>query len=226
MKTKVLFIEDDHNLGRLLKANLEMKGLDVTWAQNGREGLDLFAAGAFNLCIIDVMMPLVDGFSVAREIRTVDPDVPIIFLTARSRDEDKIAGFEAGCDDYVTKPFNPQELYLRILAILKRMQQPDEEPCVIVIGNFTFDSKQMLLESAEEKYKLSAKDVELLQILASNRNKFVPRNVILEHVWGGDSYFSSKSMDVYISKLRKYLKSDPAIEILTAYGGGYKLIVK
>ena len=225
---KILFVEDDQNLGMLLKENMDNKGFDTVWCKDGEEGLSNFRKGEYSICILDVMLPMKDGFELSKQIKQIDPDVPLIFLTSRSMQNDRIKGFEYGCDDYVTKPFNTQELYMRINAILRRSQQQEvaSAQSEMQIGNYVFDHNQMTLTLNEEVQKLSSKECELINILASNTNVLVKRNVILEKVWGNDDYFSAKSMDVYISKVRKLLKGDPSVEILNAYGIGFKLIVK
>lgn len=224
--TKILFVEDDQNLGLLLKENLHNKGFDVTWCKDGYEGMKTFAKSEFDLCILDVMMPLKDGFTLSKEIRAVNGDVPIIFLTARSMHEDKIHGLEIGGDDYITKPFSTQELLLRINAILRRTQHKTAvNEKVKQVGKYLFDHKKMTLQAGEEVKRLSSKEADLLCILIQNREELVPRSIILNKVWGNDDYFSAKSMDVYISKIRKLLRDDPRIEILNAYGSGFKLIV-
>lgn len=224
--TRLLLVEDDANLGMLLKENLNNKGFDITWCKNGEECGKTFKKDPFDLCIIDVMLPLKDGFTLAKEIKLVNPTVPIIFLTARSMQDDKIKGFEIGCDDYITKPFSTQELYMRIGAILKRTQcNGMSQPRVLPLGRFIFDYTKMTLQMGEESEKLSSKETELLYILSLNKNELVQRNVILEKIWGNDDYFSAKSMDVYISKIRKLLRRDPGIEILNAYGVGFKLTI-
>jgi len=224
--TRILFVEDDPNLGLLLTENLNNKGFETVWCREGEEGLKAFKKQAFNLCILDVMMPVKDGFTMAREIRAIDKDIPVIFLTARGMYEDKIKGFEQGCDDYVTKPFNTQELYMRINAILKRTgMQKDTMPKVCQVGKLQFDYTKMTLKIGNAVKKLSSKEADLLHILIENKNELVKRNVILERVWESDDYFAAKSMDVYISKIRKLLREDPRVEILNAYGVGFKLII-
>jgi two-component system response regulator VicR len=223
---RLLFVEDDANLGMLLKENLSNKGFEVVWCKDGEEGLKTFRKVDFNLCILDIMLPVKDGFSLAKEIRAIDSNVPIIFLTARGMYEDKIKGFEQGCDDYVVKPFSTQELYLRINAILKRTTQKKTTPIgLIPLGRLIFDYNKMVLQTDKETKKLSSKETELLYILSTNKNQLVQRDVILKKIWGNDDYFSAKSMDVYISKVRKLLKEDSAIELLNAYGIGFKLII-
>lgn len=228
---RILFVEDDANLGMLLKENMEHKGFETIWCRNGEEGIRNFRPGQFNICILDVMLPLKDGFELSKEIRKLDPDVPFIFLTAKSIHDDRIKGFEHGCDDYITKPFNTQELYMRINAILRRSQQHasgangNSKTGVYNIGRYLFDYTTMSLEIDGNIEKLSAKECELIYMLASHMNTLVNREVILRKVWGNDDYFSAKSMDVYVSKIRKRLKDDPSIEILNAYGIGFKMIV-
>lgn len=229
--SRILFVEDDANLGMLLKENMEHKGFETVWCRDGEEGIRAFSPGQFNICILDVMLPLKDGFELSKAIRKLDPNVPFIFLTAKSIHDDRIKGFEHGCDDYITKPFNTQELYMRINAILRRSQQHNStgngsgKTGVYQVGKYLFDYTMMSLEIDGKTEKLSAKECELIYMLASNINTLVQRDVILKKVWGNDDYFSAKSMDVYISKVRKKLKDDPSIEILNAYGIGFKMIV-
>lgn len=224
----ILFVEDDANLGLLLKENLENKGFNVSWHKNGEDGIGALMKNKFNLCILDVMLPVKDGFTLSKEIRKLDKSIPIIFLTARGQHEDKIKGFETGADDYVTKPFNTQELCMRIQAVLRRTENSPATPdksCVITVGGLQFDYNKMLLTIHGDSKKLSLKEAEVLKILLQNRNIIVPRKQILEQVWGNDDYFSSKSMDVYLSKIRKLIKEEQSIEILNAYGLGFKMIV-
>lgn len=224
--TRILFVEDDANLGVLLKENLDNKGFETVWLRNGKDGIDAFREQQFGLCILDVMLPVKDGFTLSKEIRALDGDIPIIFLTARSMQEDKVHGFENGADDYITKPFSTQELYLRINAILRRTQNRNTPQVkAIDLGRYHFDHIKMTLTLDDNVKRLSSKEADLIQILAQSRNELVPRTVILNKIWGNDDYFSAKSMDVYISKIRRLLKEDPGIEILNAYGSGYKMIV-
>ena len=224
--TRILFAEDDSNLGLLLQENLTNKGFDTVWCKDGDEAYVKFKTGGFGLCLLDVMLPVTDGFTLAKQIRALDTNVPIIFLTARGMHEDKIKGFEYGCDDYVTKPFNAKQLFLRINAVLKTQQNSEiAQPKTLTVGKFIFDHTKMTLQGDNELRKLSSKESDLLNILVINKNQFVPRNIILGKIWGNDDYFSAKSMDVYISKIRKMLKDDPSVEILNAYGIGFKLVV-
>ncbi len=225
--TRILFVEDDANLGLLLKENLDNKGFEVRWCKDGASGLEAFMNKEYDLCILDVMLPVKDGFTLSKEIRAINNDMPIIFLTARALHEDRIHGLEIGADDYITKPFSTQELYLRINAILRRTQNKTTlfSEKVNKVGRYLFDYTKMTLQIGDEVRRLSSKEADLLCILIRNREELVPRSVILNKVWGNDDYFSAKSMDVYISKIRKMLKEDPGIEILNAYGTGFKLIV-
>jgi two-component system OmpR family response regulator len=224
--TKILFVEDDPNLGLLLKENLDNKGFETVWCKDGDEGIIAFAEHPFDICILDVMLPVKDGFTLSKEIRAMNNDIPIIFLTARSMHEDRIYGLEIGADDYITKPFSTHELYLRINAILRRTQnRAVVQDKVKKVGRYLFDHKKMTLHCGNDIKRLSSKEADLLQILIQHKDELVSRTVILNKVWGNDDYFSAKSMDVYISKIRKLLKDDPDIEILNAYGTGFKLIV-
>ena len=225
-KTRILLAEDDHNLGSLLQEYLIAKGYDVTLAKDGNQGLDIFLCQEFDFCILDVMMPKKDGFSLAKEIRTKNPEIPILFLTAKSMQEDTIKGFEVGADDYMTKPFSMEELLLRIKAILKRTKKGDINPEseVFNIGKFEFNSLQHELKAGDEKYKLTTKESDLLKLFCQNQNKTVSRSYALKLIWGDDSYFNARSMDVYITKLRKYLKSDASIQIMNLHGEGFKLV--
>ncbi|GAB2571574.1 response regulator transcription factor [Spirosoma areae] len=229
----ILLVEDDPNLGLLVQEYLTMKGYTTDRATDGNEGLKLFMAGEYDLCLFDVMMPRKDGFTLAKEVRMDSRDVPIIFLTAKSMQEDTIQGFKVGADDYVTKPFSMEELLLRIQAILRRYQRSTDlaEQTTFQIGSFSFDYPHQLLsrianDSAEaQAQKLTSKESELLKLLAQNLNQPVSRSFALKMVWGDDSYFNARSMDVYVTKLRKYLKEDPAVQLVNVHGEGFKLIV-
>lgn len=224
--TRILFVEDDPNLGLLLKENLDNKGFDTAWYKDGAEGIEAFSCHKFDICILDVMLPVKDGFTLSKEIRAINSDIPIIFLTARSMHEDRIHGLEIGADDYITKPFSTHELYLRINAILRRTQsKTGAQDKIKKIGKYLFDHTKMTLQIGDSIQRLSSKEADLLYLLVQNREEFVSRSVILNKVWGNDDYFSAKSMDVYMSKVRKLLKNDPDVEILNAYGSGFKLIV-
>jgi DNA-binding response OmpR family regulator len=221
---KLLVAEDDPNLGTILKAYLTQKGYTVVWAKDGEEALTLFDSEDVDACILDVMMPVKDGFAVAKEIRKVDKKVPIIFLTAKNLEEDKLKGFEVGADDYMTKPFSMEELLARLNATMRRSfneDRPDKN--VFKIGNFTFDYVHQTLTLGNEVQRLTAKECDLLRIFAVNFNQLVDRNTTLQKIWKDDSYFAARSMDVYITKLRKYLKADPTVEIVNVHGVGFKL---
>ncbi|MVM32153.1 response regulator [Spirosoma sp. HMF4905] len=229
----ILLVEDDPNLGQLVQEYLTMKGYTTDRAINGDQGLQLFMEGDYDLCIFDVMMPKKDGFTLAKEVRMGNRDVPIIFLTAKSMQEDTIQGFKVGADDYMTKPFSMEELLLRIQAILRRYQRSTDsaDPSIYKIGSLSFDYPHQLLsrttDTLEElqPQKLTSKESELLKLLAQNLNQPVSRSFALKMVWGDDSYFNARSMDVYVTKLRKYLKEDPAVQLVNVHGEGFKLIV-
>ncbi len=234
---KVLLVEDDENLGFVIKDNLLEAGYDVELCKDGQAGhqsfLQAFAKGAqhaHQLCILDVMMPKKDGFELAEDIRKSDTDVPIIFLTAKSMAEDKIKGLRLGADDYITKPFNIEELLLRIEAILKRTTKSEEtdgaaQKDVFEIGTVRFDYLNYELLIDGNTKKLTKKEAELLRLLCIRKNEVLEREMALKIVWGADSYFNSRSMDVYITKLRKHLKQDPSVEIVNVHGKGFKLKV-
>ena len=228
--TKILLVEDDLNLRIVLKDYLEMLGYEVHIAVDGEEGYRCFLEKKPNLCILDVMMPKKDGFTLSREIRNIDQLVPIVFLTAKGLKEDRIEGFRTGCDDYITKPFSSEELSLRLEAILRRCAlrqengiRADEE--IFQIGHFTFDSKNMTLQIGDHQRILTRKEASLLRMLCLHKNTLLRREEALLSVWGDDDYFIGRSMDVFIAKLRKYLKDDPDIAIQNVHGTGFKLQV-
>jgi len=228
-KLKILLVEDDPNLGNLLKEYLEAKGYQTTLAINGKEGYTLFSKSKFNICLLDVMMPIKDGYSLAKEIRAIDPDVPIVFLTAKSMKEDAIEGFQLGADDYITKPFSMEELLLRIKAILRRTETKSTQntnQAEFKIGKYTFEYNHQTLSLKDgATQKLTTKEADLLKLLCVNINGILDRNIALKSIWLDDNYFSGRSMDVYIAKLRKYLKDDPSVEIINVHGKGFKLLV-
>ncbi|MFT7435779.1 MAG: DNA-binding response OmpR family regulator [Psychromonas sp.] len=226
-KLKILLAEDDPNLGMLLQEYLIAKNYEVVLAKDGNEGLDMFLSGEnFDMCLLDVMMPKKDGFSLAKEIRLKDPDIPVIFLTAKSMKEDTIQGFKSGADDYITKPFSIEELLMRIAAIFRRVnkQEPESAPESYTIGTYIFNTVNLKLSLKESSTKLTTKESELLKLFCQNQNKPVSRSFALKLIWGDDSYFNARSMDVYITKLRKHLKEDENIKILNLHGEGFKLI--
>lgn len=223
---KILLAEDDRNLGSLLCEYLIAKGYHTILSVNGDEAYQKYTTENYDLCIFDVMMPLMDGLTLARKIRSSDPQIPIIFLTAKSMKEDTLSGFKSGGDDYITKPFSMEELLYRIKAILKRAGGLEEnrEDHIFKIGKFTFDSHNQIMAYNGQKSRLSSKESQLLKVLCQNTNQAVQRENALKHIWGDDSYFNARSMDVYISKLRKRFREDREIEILNIHGKGFKLI--
>lgn len=230
-KPRILLVEDDANLSLVLQDYLEMMNYNITLCRNGKEGLQVFRSSHFDLCILDIMMPIMDGFTLAEEIKKINETIPVVFLTAKSMKEDRIKGFHLGCDDYIMKPFSTEELSLRIQAILKRcMTQSNtlakvEEP-IYYIGKYIFDHKNMILRLDEEERVLTRKENALLKLLYENRNNLLTREIALKSVWGNDDYFIGRSMDVFIAKLRKYLKDDPSIYITNVHGTGFKLEMK
>ncbi len=227
-KVDILFIEDDSNLSMILRDYLEMIGYNVDHAPDGEKGIKLFEQNKYQLVILDIMMPKKDGFAVAKEIRETDLLIPIIFLTAKNLKEDRIKGFQAGCDDYITKPFSTEELSLRIKAILKRCAiindaASESSKKIISLGKFTFDNANMILSINDSERVLTRKESGLLKLLCENKNNLLPREVAMEKIWGENDYFIGRSMDVFIAKLRKYLKPDPNVKISNVHGIGFKL---
>lgn len=224
-RMKILLCEDDENLGMLLREFLQAKGFNADLFPDGDKGYKAFLKGKYDLCVLDVMMPKKDGFTLAQEIRNVNGEVPIIFLTAKNLKDDILEGFKIGADDYITKPFSMEELVVRIDAILRRVRgKKDREVTLYKIGKFTFDTQKQTLVDADNMQKLTTKESELLALLCSHVNDILERNYALKTIWVDDNYFNARSMDVYITKLRKLLKGDPAIEIINIHGKGYKLI--
>ena len=224
-KLKILLCEDDENLGMLLREYLLAKGFEAELCPDGEAGFKAFQKTKFDICVLDVMMPKKDGFTLAQDIRATHATVPIIFLTAKVLKEDILEGFKIGADDYITKPFSMEELVLRIEAILRRVRgQKVKESAVYQIGKFTFDTQKQLLSIGDDHRKLTTKENELLALLCSHANEVLQRDFALKTIWIDDNYFNARSMDVYITKLRKHLKDDPQIEIINIHGKGYKLI--
>jgi two-component system, OmpR family, response regulator len=222
---KVLLVEDDPNLGSITSDYLKAKGYNCTWEINGELGYREFVKNQYDIVILDVMMPIKDGFSTAKDIRGIDKEVPIIFLTAKSMKEDTLKGFEIGADDYITKPFNMEELTARISAILKRVSLDTESRFDdIKIGKLTFNPKMQILSKDDFKVSLTTKESDLLILLYKNKNDILERDHALKAIWGDDNYFNGRSMDVYIAKLRKYLKHDEQIQIINVHGRGFKLL--
>lgn len=225
-KVKILLCEDDENLGMLLREYLQAKGFDVDLLLDGEAGYKAFVNGKYDLCVLDVMMPKKDGFTLAQDIRKINGVVPIVFLTAKSLKEDVLEGFKIGADDYITKPFSMEELLFRIEAILRRLNgKKNKMGNEYKLSKFTFDTQKQLLSIGDKQTKLTTKESELLSMLAQNVNNILERNYALKTIWVEDNYFNARSMDVYITKLRKLLKEDPEVEIINIHGKGYKLIV-
>jgi two-component system OmpR family response regulator len=226
---RVLLVEDDVNLGEIIRDLLELKGFDAVLLRDGESAARAFLKEPFDLGLIDVMLPVMDGFELARTIRKVDSRIPLIFLTAKAMKEDRVEGFKAGGDDYVVKPFHTEELLLRIEAVLRRTrglaeESPDE--AVLSLGDFRFDPATRTLKLRGEHRKLTQKESDLLQLLARHRNKVLERDMAMRVVWGREGHFIARSMDVYISKLRKHLAGDPRIEIQNVHGRGFKLVLR
>ena len=225
---KLIYIADDEqNIRQMMKAFLESEGYAVEVFSNGAEIRRAVRQKTPDMIILDVMMPKKDGFTLAKEVRQINSEIPIIFLTAKSMKEDVLEGFKLGADDYMSKPFSMEELLLRIEAVLRRSTglKPEDEQEIFKIGKLTFNSKKQTLFDGEEEQKLTTKESELLRLLCLNVNKVLERNYALKNIWADDNYFNARSMDVYITKLRKHLKKDPSVEIINVHGKGYKLIL-
>jgi DNA-binding response OmpR family regulator len=221
----VLLAEDDKNLGMILKNYLDAKGYNTQLCVNGQEASNLFTREKFDFCILDVMMPVKDGFTLASEIREQNTDIPILFLTAKSLEEDRLKGFQLGADDYISKPFSMEELLARMEAILRRTKDTNKQSGDLFnIGKYSFDYRRQILLVYKSEQKLTSKESELLKLLCEHQNKVLDRVVALKKIWKDDSYFNARSMDVYIVKLRKYLKKDPSVELINVHGVGFKLI--
>ncbi len=228
MKIKILLVEDDANLGFIISDQLKSDGYSVTLCTDGAEGFQRFNNDAFHMCIFDVMMPKKDGFTLAKDIRKINAKIPILFLTAKSSDEDKIEGFKSGGDDYLTKPFNVEELQLRVAAMLRRVdiEIPEAEASVYQLGDYTFDTINFTLKHSKFEKSLTKKEAQILKILCKFKNQVVAREIVMTGVWGQDDYFIGRSLDVFITKLRKYLKEDERIQITNVHGIGFKLEVQ
>lgn len=224
-KMSILLCEDDENLGMLLREYLQAKGYETLLCPDGEAGYRAFTSTHFDICVLDVMMPKKDGFELARDIRLQSQDVPIIFLTAKTMKEDIVEGFGIGADDYITKPFSMEELTLRIEAVLRRVKgNRNEDKDIYEIGRFIFDTKKQILTLDGVQSKLTTKESELLTLLCAKNGDVLPRDYALKSIWIDDNYFNARSMDVYITKLRKHLKADPNVEIINIHGKGYKLV--
>lgn len=229
VKANILLVEDDENLGFVTQDNLKIAGYDVTWVKDGKAGFEAFCQDKFDLCILDVMLPQKDGFQLGYEIKALKENIPLIFLTAKSLDPDKVQGFKTGADDYITKPFNMELLALRVQALLKRYFSSEsntlEDKELFHIGNYSFHYKNQELKIAEENKHLTKKEAEILRLLCLNQNQLLTRDLALKVIWGENDYFKGRSMDVFITKLRKYLREDKRIEIINIHGTGFKLKV-
>ena len=226
-KVRIFFCEDDENLGTLLREYLNAKGYETTLFPDGEAGYEDFVQNPSNydICVLDVMMPRKDGFALAQDIKSINPEIPIIFLTAKTMKEDVLEGFKLGADDYLSKPFSMEELIVRIEAVLRRVRgKKSKDVPFYKMGDFLFDTQKQVLTIGEKSTKLTTKESELLNLLCSHANEILERNYALKMIWNEDSYFNARSMDVYITKLRKLLKDDPRVEILNVHGKGYKLI--
>lgn len=224
---KILLVEDDLNLGTILREFLEIKGYSIVHAMDGESGGSIFDSGKFDLCVLDIMLPKKDGFTLAKEIRKSRPDIPVIFLTAKSMQADKIKGLKLGADDYITKPFSSEELLLRISNILKRTSAPKPgggNSEIFELGGYNFDYTKRTLTLAGQPEKLTTREADLLKLLAENRNEVVLRTDALKKIWNEDNYFTARSMDVYIVKLRRYLRNDKSVQIINVHGTGFKLV--
>lgn len=227
MNNRILLVEDDQSFGAVLKDYLMMNNYEVTLAIDGEVGLKQFMENEYDLCIFDVMMPKKDGFSLAEDVKKINKNMPIIFLTARNMREDILKGYQIGADDYITKPFDTELLLYKIKAILQRSTVVEEnEQEHFEISNISFDSVLRQLKVGDKEYKLSPKENELLKMLCQHRNDFMPRDLALRKIWKKENYFTARSMDVYIAKLRKILKDDEGIEIINVHGEGFRLLIK
>lgn len=226
-KHHIFLVEDDLSFGAVLKSYLEINDYEVTWVDDGKYAVEKFKNGNYHICILDVMLPNVDGFTIGAEIRKINKDIPMVFLTAKVLKEDILKGYNVGADDYITKPFDTEVLLCKIQAIIKRQStEVAQEEINFTIGSYQFDSKLRSISRLGEKQKLSPKESDLLKLLCQNKNELLSRESALRKIWGEDGYFTARSMDVFITKLRKYLKEDPNIEIKNIHGSGFLLEVK
>ncbi len=223
--SKILLVEDDLSFGSVLKSYLEINDFTVVWIDDGKNALDAFRKEQFNLCILDVMLPNVDGFTIASEIRTINKTIPLIFLTAKKLKEDVLRGYGLGADDYITKPFDTDILLAKIKAIVSRRERLKKVSEEIKIGKYIFNTKIRSLRSGQDERKLSPKEAQLLELLAESPNTLVSRETALKSIWGSDDYFTARSMDVYITKLRKYLSDDSNISIKNIHGAGFQMVI-
>jgi len=224
-KAKVLYVEDETFLAKIVSETLESRGFDVVLEEDGGKAVQRFTETKPDVCVLDIMLPNKDGFTIADEIREKDTDVPIIFLSAKSQTTDVVNGFKMGANDYIRKPFSIEELIVRIENVLRNKTAPVEEQEEVRVGQYTFNLRRQTLHHPDEQRKLSYRESELLKLLYENRDKIVERSEILTLLWGSDSFFNSRTLDVYITKLRGYLKHDPSIEIITIKGIGYRFVM-
>lgn len=222
---KLLIVEDDQNLGQILSEYLSLKGYQSFLFRDGEEGLAAFKAQSYDCCLLDVMMPKMDGYTLAKEIRKIDSQIPFLFLTAKSMKEDKLNGFKLGAEDYITKPFSMEELLMRLNVIFRRGNREEADiPDIFKIGNLVFNYKNQELTQNGSTTKLTSKEAALLNLLCQNMDRTLDRRAALKIIWGDDSYFNARSMDVYIAKLRKILRNEPAVKIITIHGQGFRLV--
>ena len=224
-KAHILYVEDDESLSFVTRDNLELQGYQITYFEDGLQAKNAIYSQDFDLCILDVMLPEIDGFTLAKEIRKLNPHVPILFLTAKSLKEDRLHGLRIGGDDYITKPFSIEELILKIEVFLRRSRIVQSPSRTTQLGQYEFDHPNLTLRLKEEKKRLTQKEADLLKFLAEHRNEILKRSLILERLWGQDDYFLGRSLDVFISRLRKYLKKDESIKIENIHGVGFRLLV-
>ncbi len=223
----IFLVEDDLSFGAVLKSYLELNDYKVTWVDDGKFAIEKFRSDNFHICILDVMLPNVDGFTIGKEIRRINKDIPMVFLTAKTLKEDILKGYNVGADDYVTKPFDTEVLLCKVQAIIKRQSTaPANNEVIFEIGSYNFDSKLRQIVRDGVKQKLSPKESDLLKLLCQNKNELLPRETALQKIWGDDGYFTARSMDVFVTKLRKYLTDDPSIEIKNIHGSGFSLEIK
>ena len=222
----ILLAEDDKNLGMILKAYLDAKGYPTTLCTNGEMAFDAFKIGQYDFCIFDIMMPIMDGFTLAKKVKEINPRIPIIFLTAKTMQEDILEGFEIGADDYITKPFSMDELLMRIRAVYNRSKATAGSPTTFALGSYTFDAARHLLSNGQQDIKLTSKESDLLLLLCENMGKTLERPVALSKIWNEVTQENARSMDVYITKLRKYFKEEPKVELQNVHGVGFKLVTK
>jgi len=226
-KPRIFLVEDDLSFGAVLKSYLEINDFEVDWVDDGQHAVDQFTKACYDICILDVMLPNVDGFTIGTEIRKINTGIPILFLTAKNLRDDVLKGYRIGADDYITKPFDTEVLIFKLRAILKRQSGVQtKESDFYQIGNYLFDYKLRTIEHNTSKQKLSPKEAELLKMLCDNQNELLPRETALKKIWGDDGYFTARSMDVYLTKLRKLLTEDPSVEIRNIHGSGFMLEIK